>query len=316
MVVAAVASGALVAPAAASEKTVSPKTAEPVSPDRWMRSVCRSVLDWLETTDELDLRIFNAIEDLETDELAPRVARKRLVGASEKAVEATEELVKEVKSAGRPRVDGGKSIARDYVATLKEYRDVYRSSRDAFAEQKPRDQDAFIDGVTEIDDARWEDFKVIGLDPLEELRPVPELASAIDSESACGELDAFLRSFVSFAPVDVGDCVEILADFLDELEAVDCEEPHEGEVFVVEEYVGESSDPFPGNQALEAFIDDVCEGTRFEDYVGIDYASSELDFVYWLPTPEFWPLGDREIVCVLADSDGSLLEGSVKGTAR
>ncbi len=54
----------------------------------------------------------------------------------------------------------------------------------------------------------------------------------------------------------------------------------------------------------------------FEDYVGVPYLRSELDFSLWLPTREGWQSGDRETICAAYDPDGAELEESVRGAER
>ena len=94
---------------------------------------------------------------------------------------------------------------------------------------------------------------------------------------------------------------------------VQCEQPHDNEVFAVFDYSGQG-DEFPGQDALRGQADEECEA-RFEDYVGIPYEDSVLLATYLTPTEQTWAQGDREIVCYLYERDAQLT-GSAKDSRR
>jgi hypothetical protein len=113
----------------------------------------------------------------------------------------------------------------------------------------------------------------------------------------------------------VGDCLmdqstPLGGDLLD-VPLIDCEKPHESEVYA--EIVMEGTG-FPG-------VDDVVNTgiascmAEFSNFVGIDYSSSALDFSYYYPTQSSWAVGDRSIFCVVFDP-GVLTEGTLAGSRR
>jgi hypothetical protein len=117
-------------------------------------------------------------------------------------------------------------------------------------------------------------------------------------------------SATSISDVAVGDCFDDTGDeVVSELELIDCDEPHDNEVFAnlqVEESV------FPGDEVFGAFAIDACLAP-FEAYVGESYAESRLDYWFLTPTEESWAAGDRAVTCVLYAADLSKLTGSVGG---
>lgn len=66
--------------------------------------------------------------------------------------------------------------------------------------------------------------------------------------------------------------------------------------------------------AMFTLADATCE-PAFAGYVGTPYLDSDLFYDYYLPTAEGWETGDREVICVVFDSDGPLT-GSVAGSGR
>lgn len=121
--------------------------------------------------------------------------------------------------------------------------------------------------------------------------------------------------------LDVGDCVvtpsaEDTAVEVTEVERVACSEPHQMEVFALQDYVSPGSDEapadYPGEDAVTAFADAAC-AAPFADYVGVDYRDSTLFYTYVLPTARSWGNKDRTITC-FATTTGATLDQSVAGT--
>ncbi|MEY2421399.1 MAG: hypothetical protein QOI95_1466 [Acidimicrobiaceae bacterium] len=90
---------------------------------------------------------------------------------------------------------------------------------------------------------------------------------------------------------------------------VACAEPHQHEVYAIERNAESSTTPFPGDQAMSAFADDVCLGD-FEPALGVDYRQSSLDFATITPDATSWAAGDRSVICVVHDADFAALLGS------
>lgn len=113
----------------------------------------------------------------------------------------------------------------------------------------------------------------------------------------------------------VGDCLmdqttPIGGDLVD-VPLVDCDQPHESEVYA--EIVMEGTG-FPGVEEVMNSGIASCMA-EFAKFVGIDYSSSLLDFSYYYPTPSSWAVGDRSIFCVVFDP-GVLTRGTLAGSRR
>lgn len=111
----------------------------------------------------------------------------------------------------------------------------------------------------------------------------------------------------------VGDCFDDSSGTdteLSDVPVVDCAEPHDNEVFFTFDM---ADGDFPGDDAILAEAESRCL-PAFEDYVGLDYASSQLDIFPITPTEGSWSNGDREVICALYDLDLAKLEGSMQGS--
>jgi hypothetical protein len=86
---------------------------------------------------------------------------------------------------------------------------------------------------------------------------------------------------------------------------VDCHKPHLGEAYLLLTHPDQLS--YPGEEGLTDWAEPLCYA-RFDDYTGIDYQNSALDFGYLYPTAGGWTGGDREIVCYLYDPGGNDLD--------
>lgn len=111
----------------------------------------------------------------------------------------------------------------------------------------------------------------------------------------------------------VGDCVRLAdegadADGLARATTVDCDEPHDLEVF----HVFELS---PERRTLETMapeIAEVCLGAPWEDYLGVPAESSELELLPIPPTDDELEDGDGEVVCAVREPGGVRTEGSLR----
>ena len=87
-------------------------------PSQWSSKVCTSLTDWSEELARLS-------KDLEPpDQSTPKAVKAALVEFLGEAVDATDTLVDDIKSAGTPEVDQGKAVARVFV------RGIGRARRD------------------------------------------------------------------------------------------------------------------------------------------------------------------------------------------
>jgi putative regulator of septum formation len=97
-------------------------------------------------------------------------------------------------------------------------------------------------------------------------------------------------------------------DVVSDVELIDCDKPHDNEVYALFDM---PEGDFPGVSAVETAALDGCYDA-FEPYVGIDYASSALDFNWLSPTSDSWENGDQEIICIAYDLDLKKLTDTVK----
>jgi hypothetical protein len=116
--------------------------------------------------------------------------------------------------------------------------------------------------------------------------------------------------------LEVGDCFEDPEGDQTEVadvETVDCDEPHDNEVFHTFEL---PEGDFPGEDAIaEAFVAE-CIDDRFEAFVGTDYVESEVDVFPLTPTEDSWDRADdREVICA-AYVPGERVEGTLEGSER
>lgn len=130
--------------------------------------------------------------------------------------------------------------------------------------------------------------------------------------------DGFESDAVSVLRLDVGDCVDLAEvsgpfDEIEELPRRDCDEPHDAEVYLIDD-VSIDTDEYPGDPELTAEIEDLCTGAAFEDYTGGTFGRSSLEFFFLYPTEESWEFGDRGFTCMAVSADGSPLRHSVEGT--
>jgi hypothetical protein len=90
-----------------------------------------------------------------------------------------------------------------------------------------------------------------------------------------------------------------------------CDESHYGEVYAVAEIGGVEP---PSDATFAAHRQQLCEGSAFEDYVGVsDYFESSIYYDVLYPNDTAWKDGGREIVCVLYEEDESTV-GSLRGS--
>jgi hypothetical protein len=120
-----------------------------------------------------------------------------------------------------------------------------------------------------------------------------------------------VRNNVAADDLKVGDCFEIPnGTSIQTVEKHPCNESHNGEVFFVGEYTG---DTYPISLSLNSYIEDSCV-PAFETYVGRS-ADSEpaLSIGYFYPSRDNWNSGDRTITCYVSQPDDSPMTQSLKG---
>lgn len=118
--------------------------------------------------------------------------------------------------------------------------------------------------------------------------------------------------------LSVGDCFDDppnLSTDIEKVDAVDCDEPHDNEVYAVAQLPDGAGAAYPGRSLVDQYADGLCYA-EFEAYVDRDYATSRLDYGYFYPVRDGWEDGDREVLCFLYDYDLAKLSGSMKGSGE
>lgn len=139
--------------------------------------------------------------------------------------------------------------------------------------------------------------------------PVPGQAPVRDESGAITESNDRTDVFA----LRVGDCLLDAgsATEVTDTPTVPCGEPHDYEVFHSADLSG---DEFPGAEAVGAEADQICYDA-FTPFVGTAYEESVLEFDYYLPTEGSWEAGDREILCLVYDTQAQVT-GGLAGVAR
>jgi len=120
---------------------------------------------------------------------------------------------------------------------------------------------------------------------------------------------------VSVLELEVGTCLndvdQPLAQDLTEIPSVPCDQPHQSEVFA--EVVLDDGE-YPGVDEVTALAQDACM-VEFEQFVGLDFAASGLNYHYYYPTASSWAVGDRAVYCVVFEP-GVETAGTLRGVSR
>lgn len=140
--------------------------------------------------------------------------------------------------------------------------------------------------------------------------------SALESEGTVVESDGTTESEGTAEGVDqdvmelkVGDCFNetemntaLSGGEVTGIPVIDCAEPHDAEFFH-SEILPEGE--FPGDEEIQSTATEVCEGTAFTDFVGIEWMNSEFYTSFLTPIAEGWAAGDREILCYITSEPGT-----------
>jgi hypothetical protein len=116
--------------------------------------------------------------------------------------------------------------------------------------------------------------------------------------------------------LEEGQCVDIDLDDdgdgddpIFTLPTVPCDEPHNGEVYLVADV--DDADEYPGQRAIQSEVELACSGSGFTDYVGTDLRETDYGLYTLSPTADSWEQGDRSFVCIATSSDGDDVVGSI-----
>lgn len=115
--------------------------------------------------------------------------------------------------------------------------------------------------------------------------------------------------------LEVGDCfdqAEPAGGTVTSVEPVACDLLHDHEVYAAFELDDEA---WPGDEAVADAAEQGCI-ERFEGFVGVEYADSELEAAAFWPTEESWQeRDDREVLCYLGHPDEQLTD-PMQGSER
>ncbi len=132
-----------------------------------------------------------------------------------------------------------------------------------------------------------------------------------------GQVEIGTLGWDTIAP---GDCVRIpRADLgVSDWTRLDCAAPHEAEVFATEDVAPTTAavEPYPGRESLIPGATRLCE-ERFEEYVGMPYAASQLQLAVFFPSSSNWSTNDdRTIGCIVFREDYALIDGTLAQSRR
>lgn len=114
----------------------------------------------------------------------------------------------------------------------------------------------------------------------------------------------------------IGDCIDepSSATSITDVQHQPCTDPHDGEVFALITYPGDSSAPYPGASAFDDAVTQQCL-PAVATYTGrslTEVDAAGLSYAYFYPTTNSWSNGDRGVTCYIAKADGSKLVGSLR----
>ena len=276
------------------------------TPQRYVRTVCSALSDWIDETLVTDAGVSDTIDALADDTMKATKAKLKAVALTSRAVKASDALIEKTESIGTPNMEGGAQLAEAHLAVLTDLRGEYVALAKGTAKLKTVNATTLANDLRGLDTQATDEFFAIG-HPLETLQADAMLQPIIDSEGECGAvIDAYSTNTESLGYL-VEDCV-------DGHDVVDCSGPHDFEVYLVTDHPASPGEPYPGNKALSDYGDQTCAGTAYESYMGVPLEKSEYTYVWLSPDAELWAAGDREIICGVSNVSDDKLTGSVKRT--
>lgn len=99
---------------------------------------------------------------------------------------------------------------------------------------------------------------------------------------------------------------------------IDCEQPHDREVYFEEEFPAPQNAPFPGDLKMSEWSTELCYGA-FADFVGLDFELSIYGIDFLQPTKDTFehPVGrHRRVTCSLYDTSDDQLVESARNSGR
>lgn len=124
-----------------------------------------------------------------------------------------------------------------------------------------------------------------------------------------GSLDVF--------SLRLGDCFNNTNTFIEGTEvssvrAIPCSTPHDNEIYALHSV---EATVFPSSEELSGIANDFCL-SKFDQFIGIPYLDSLVDFTYLVPTEESWvQAGDREIQCIAYQMSREKYSGTLRNSS-
>ncbi len=103
---------------------------------------------------------------------------------------------------------------------------------------------------------------------------------------------------VSAKDLEVGDCIAEAKTTTGDVTAfdrIDCDKPHDGEVFTLIELEG---DRYPGTKFVSAKGQRGCRARLRRQAAREEFADRQLGYKFVYPTAQSWAQGDHEITCI------------------
>jgi hypothetical protein len=120
----------------------------------------------------------------------------------------------------------------------------------------------------------------------------------------------------TLADMEVGECY--VGQDVGDVEVVDCEQPHHGELFAVVGTEGLGGE-YMGEDALRTDRGNVCIFELAGSYygAGADVAAANgIEIKPFVPTEEDWAGGERDSYCVAVAASGDTMQGSIQGEGQ
>jgi hypothetical protein len=106
--------------------------------------------------------------------------------------------------------------------------------------------------------------------------------------------------------LELGECLETLpeGEIVFTYDVIDCDLPHIGEVYLVEDLAEFDGEDFPGEDEAVLRSEKVCLDS-FERFIGRSYGTSEFEVFYLYPREVAWKI-DSNAVCVVHSVNGTV----------
>jgi hypothetical protein len=109
----------------------------------------------------------------------------------------------------------------------------------------------------------------------------------------------------------VGDCIDVpTSAAISSIPKRSCTTAHAGEVFHVFDAADASA--YPSDPEWGRLVYPVCD-PAFEAYTGTPVETqTDIDYQFFVPTPDRWAAGERSVTCYITSLDGSPLVRSYR----